>query len=51
VALGRGVTAVDIRVSSSWDGGEALVVDVTVRDGRKGVAEACGGIASTGWPS
>ena len=51
VALGHGVTAVDGRVSSGWDGGEALVVDVTVREGRKGVAEACGGIASTGWPS
>jgi len=51
VALGHGVTAVDGRVSSGWDGGEALVVDVTVREGRKGVAEACGGIASTGCPS
>ena len=51
VALGRGAAAVDGRVSSSWDGGEALVVDVTVRDGRKGVGEACGGIASTGCPS
>ena len=49
VALGRGVVAVD--VSSSWDGGEVLVVDVTVRDGRKGVGETCGGIASTGCPS
>jgi len=51
VALGRGVAAVDGCVSFSWDGGEVLVVDVTVRDDRKGVGEACGGIASTGCPS
>jgi hypothetical protein len=49
VALG--VTAVDGRVSSCWDGGEVAVEDVTVRGGRKGVAGACGGMASTGCPS
>jgi len=51
VALGRGVTAVDGRVSSCWDGGEVVVEDVTVCGDRKGVAVACGGMASTGCPS
>jgi len=51
VALGRGVAAVDGRVSSSRDGGEVPVEVVTVRGDRKGVAVACGGIASTGCPS
>ena len=50
-ALGRGVTAVDGRVSSCWDGGEVPVEVVIVRGDRKGVAVACGGIVSTGCPS
>jgi len=43
----RGVTAVDGRASSCWDGGEAVVEDVIVRGDRRGVAVGCGGAAST----
>ena len=51
VALGRGVTAVDGRVSFCWDDGEVVVEDVTVRVDRRGVAAGCGGAVSTGCPS
>ena len=51
MVLGRGVTAVNGRVSSGWDSGEVVVEDVTVCGDRKGVAVGCGGMASTGCPS
>ena len=52
MVLGRGVTAVDGRVSSCWVGGEVVLEDVTVCGDRKGVAVGFGGAASTtGCPS
>jgi hypothetical protein len=40
-----------IPLVQSWGGGEVAVEDVTVRGAWKGVAVACGGMASTGCPS